>query len=181
MAFVYQNLETPQNTGSGVGEFVYLCPVNDIADIKCPEAPFAAAGDEVKVKTAHQLKVGKKFIKVRLAPDKNSYKADTQGDKGFQKFAHTYTIFVPGSYADVHEFAKNVINTPLIAIGPDGDCESGIHYQLGCDCVAAYLTMNFDTGTTADGVKGYTGTITYSSKSVLIYVPDPEDLLTAGV
>lgn len=181
MAYSYQNLDAYQNTGSGIAEVLYLAPVADIETIQCPAAPFAAPGDEVKVKTAHVMKSTKKFIKALLAPEKNQYNANTIGDKGFQKFSHEVAVFFPGSYAEVHEFAKNIINTPLIAIIPDADCDSNLHYQLGCDCLFAYLTMNFSTGTTIDGVKGYTGTITYQSKSVLIYVPDPEDLLTPAV
>ncbi|HYC29547.1 MAG TPA: hypothetical protein VEB42_12030 [Chitinophagaceae bacterium] len=169
MAYVYNHLKTPKNTGSGVADFVLLAPVADFDEIKCPEAPFAAPGDEVTIKVPHVFKAGKGFIRILLAPEKNQYGAATIGDKGFQKFDHTYDIFVPGSYAEVHEFAKNIINTPLIALGKDAECAADIWYQLGCDCVYAYLTMDFTTGTTREGVKGYAGKITYQSSSVLLY------------
>lgn len=171
MAYTYKNLKTPQNTSSGVSDYVLLAPVADFEDdgIKCPAAPFTNPGDEVTIKVDHVFKAGKGFVKYALAPEKNQLDAKTIGDKGFQKFDQELKIFIPGSYVELHEAMKNWINTPLIALSKDSNCAADMHYQLGCDCVYAYLTVDFSTGTTKDGVKGYTGTVSYPGESILIY------------
>jgi hypothetical protein len=171
MAYVYGHLKTPKNTGSGVADFILFAPIVDFEDdgIKCPEAPFSAKGDEVTVKVPHVFKTGKGFVRILLAPEKNQLNGKTFGDLGFQKFGFEYDIFIPGSYAEVHEFAKNILNTPLIALGKDSECSADMWYQLGCDCVYAYMSLDFSTGTTKDGVKGYSGKITYNSSSMLLY------------
>lgn len=171
MAFVYKSLPTWQNSTSGIADYVLLAPVSffDVDGIKCPEAPFTNPGDEVKILTAHTFLSGKGFIRVALAPEKNQLNAKTIGDKGFQKLDFELDIFVPGSYADVHELIKNLINTPLIAIVKDSNCGADILYQLGCDCVYAYASFDFSTGTNNQGVKGYNGKITYQNGYIQQY------------
>lgn len=170
MAYAYKNLKQPKNTQSGISDYVLIAPVYDFEEggIKCPAAPFAAPGDEVKVKTAHVFKTDRGFAKFILAPEKNELNAKTIGDKGFNKLDQELTVFFPGSYAEVHEAIKNLLNTPLIALSKDADCGADLHYQLGCDCVYAYLTADFSTGTTVNGVKGYLGKITYAG-GILLY------------
>ncbi len=176
MAYAFKNLKTFKNTQSGISDYVLIAPVYDFEDngIKCPVAPFTNPGDEVRIKTAHVFKEDKGFIKFALAPEKNQLDAKTIGDTGFQKLDFECKVFIPGSYAEVHEAVKNLINQPLIAMVKDSDCAAGIHYQLGCDCVYAYFKADFSTGTTKDGVKGYSGTITYQNGYVQLYTLTPE-------
>ena len=178
MSYVYTNLLTPANTGSGVADFLLLAPVYDFADngIKCPVAPFAAPGDEVKIKDPHVFNAGRGFAKYALAPQKNSLSAKTIGDLGFQKLDFEYKFFVAGSKAEVHEAVKNLLNTPIIAMVRDSECAANIWYQLGCDCVYAYVKFDFTTGTTNNGNKGYEGTLTYQNGYVQMYthVDGPE-------
>ena len=61
-----------------------------------------------------------------------------------------------------------MLNKPLIALSKDADCAADLYYQLGCDCVFAYLTADFSTGTTKDGVKGYSAKISYAG-GILLY------------
>lgn len=169
--YTFLNLTDPQNIGSGISDVLYFAPMRDFEanGIKCPEAPFTNPGDQVKITTAHVFKAGKAFAKLQLAPEKNLFTSKTVGDKGFNKFEHEVDVFMAGSYAEVHEFAKNALNVPMIGIVKDANCESELYYQFGCDCLGAYLTFDFNTGTTKDGNKGYNGKLTYSSSSVLIY------------
>ena len=171
MAYVYANLKAPQNTGSGVADSVWLAPVSDFVEggIKCPEPPYTAAGDEVVIKENHELKPTKKFVNFLLAPQKNQLSLSTIGDLGFQKFDFELKIFMAGSYAEVHEAVKNILNTPLIVLIKDSNCAANMYYQLGCDCNYAWASFTFTTGTTIDGIKGYEGTIKYQNGSVLIY------------
>lgn len=171
MAYAYKNLVTPKNVASGIADFIYLAPVVDFAadGIKCPEAPFTNPGDEVTVATDHEFLATKGFVKVLLAPEKNQLTGKTIGDKGFAKLDVELDVFFPGSYPVVHEFVKNVINTPLIVLVKDSECSEEMYYQLGCDCIYAYMSVDFSTGTTKDGNKGYNGKITYQTSSILIY------------
>lgn len=171
MAYAYANLLTAENTGPGVGEVVYLAPVShfDVDGIKAPAAPFSAPGDEVTIKTDHVFLTGKKFAKVQLAPDTNSLSASSVGDKGFKKLAVEVTCVVPGSYAEVHEAVKNWMNTPLVVLVPDAECASDLYYQLGSKCIGAWIEPTFNTGTTADGRKGYEIKITYSGGYIQNY------------
>ncbi len=173
MAYAYANLLSPQNTGSGIADFVLLAPAADFAPdgIKCPAAPFTNPGDEVTVFAAHEFLPGKGFVKYALAPEKNSYDAKTIGDKGFNKFDMESTIFIPGSYAEVHEAIKNWMNQPLIALEKDSNCGANFYYQLGCDCTFAYMSPEFTTGTTKDGVKGYSVKLTWQNDYVQIHKP----------
>ncbi len=171
MAYAYKNLKAPINTGSGVADYVLLAPVSWFEEdgINCPVAPFTLPGDEVTVKVPHTFLAGKAFVKYALAPEKNQLDAKTIGDKGFQKLDQELKIFVPGSYAELHEAMKNWMNTPLIALTKDSNCSADMFYMLGCDCVFAYMSIDFSTGTTKDGVKGYTATVSYLGGSILLY------------
>ena len=171
MSYPYANLTAPKNVASGVADYILLAPVDDFeADgIKCPEAPFAAPGDEVKVKTPHVFKAGRGFVKFAASPQKNQLTAKTVGDLGSQKFELEAKFFVPGSYAEVHEAMKNLLNAPLIVMVKDSNCDANMHYQLGCDCVYAYMKSDFGTGTTKDGTKGYDVTVSYSNGYVQLY------------
>lgn len=171
MAYTFANLKSPQNVESGIADYVLIAPVSDFEDdgIKCPVAPFTNPGDEVKVKTAHVFKEDKAFAKYILAPEKNELSATTIGDLGFQKLNLELKVFIPGSYAEVHEAVKNIINTPLIVLAKDSNCPANMYYQLGCDCTYAWAKFDFTTGTTVSGVKGYSGTITYQQGYIQLY------------
>lgn len=168
---VLQNLREPQNTGSGVADYVYLAPVAWFEDhgIKCPKAPFNDPGDEVVIKEAHVFKDGKAFVRVDLAPENNQLNAPSIGDLMFQKFDQSLEIFIPGSYAVVHEFAKRILNKPLVVLQKDSNCPANMWYQLGCDCVYAWIKMDFTTGTTKEGKKGYKGTVSYTNGYIQLY------------
>jgi len=177
MAYAYANLMNPVNTGSGVAEYLLLAPVTAFTDdgIKCPEAPFTNPGDEVTVREAHEFLQNEGFIKVQLAPEKNQLNAATIGDRGFSKLDMTLDVFIPGSYAAAHEAVKNWLNKPLIALIKDAECKAEMYYQLGCDCASAWLSVDFSTGTTKEGVKGYAGKLTYQNGYIQVYMgPAPK-------
>jgi len=167
----FTNLLQPVNTTSGVSEYILVAPVYDfdVDGIKCPEAPFTVKGDQVKVKVPHVFLATKSFVKIICAPEKNQLNAKTIGDTGFNKFDFEYDFFVAGSYAELHEQMSNFLNTPLIVMAKDSNCSANLFYQLGCDCVFAYMKLDFSTGTTKDGVKGYSGKVTYQNGAILLY------------
>lgn len=179
MAYAYKNLIEPQNVQSGVAEYVLLSPVSwfEQNGIMCPVLPFTNPGDEITIYEPHVFKAGKGFIKFQLAPQKNSLGYNTSGDIGSLKQNAELKIFIPGSYIVAHEAIKNLINTPLIALIKDGDCNAGLFYQLGCDCQKAWLSASFNTGTTKDGVKGYEATLTYDGGPLFYQVASGPVLL----
>lgn len=183
MSYVYRNLTTPQNQGSGVADYLLIAPVSDFTDngIKCPEAPFSAPGDEIKIKSPHVFKPGRAFAKWFLATEKNKIDGATLGDKGFQKLDLTLEAMLPGSYAEQHEAVKNIINVPLIVLIKDSNCAANLWYQLGCDCVYAWATTSFTTGTTREGNKGYMIQLNYLGGYVQLYdVPGGPEVLSEG-
>lgn len=169
--YAYQNLKSPQNISSGVADKIFVAPKAWIDDLKVPTAPFTNPGDEITTVDTHIFAAGKGFAEFQLAPQKNSLAIKPKGDLGLNGQTVEVKIFLPGSYAEAHEQVKNLMNTPLIAILPDSNCGANLNYQLGCDCMGAYLVADFTTGTTKDGVKGYEATITYDD-GITIYEGD---------
>lgn len=182
MSYAYTNLKNPINTGSGIADHMLVAPVRDFVDggIKCPVAPFDGQplGESVQILEAHEFIAGRGFAKIQLAPEKNQITGKTIGDLGFQKMDFEVKVFVPGSYAAAHEMVANMINVPLITLHKDANCPANMWYQFGCDCTGAYMSFDFSTGTTKDGVKGYEGTVKWQNGYVQLYahVDGPEFL-----
>ena len=170
MSYTYGHLTNPTNTQSGIGEMALIAPVSWFAanGIKSPGTG-TDPGDEVVILEDHVFLANKGFVKYMLAPEKNSYTAETSGAKMFAKFQNTVNIFIPGSYDEVHEALKHLKDEPLIVLVRDSDCGANLWYQVGNSCVYAWLQASLATGTTAEGEKGYTVTITNHAKSVILY------------
>jgi hypothetical protein len=176
MSYSFQNLTTPKNVASGIAELVLLAPKGWITTLAAPTAPFTNAGDEITITGDHVFIATKGFAKHQLAPQKNSLEIKTRGDIGMNGQHQEAKLFLPGSYAEVHEQMKNLLNTPLVALVKDSSCGADMYYQLGCDCTSAWMTCDFTTGTTKDGVKGYMATIIYDDgpliyKGAITYLP----------
>lgn len=169
MAYAYAHLNDPRHTGSGIAPHVLIAPISWLTAIAKP-IPSSTPGSEVTIATAHTFKAGGYgWLRYLLSPEKNSYTAEAIGDKGHQKFNHSAKIFIPGSYDEVHEQLKLLKNVPLLALVKDADCDAALYYQLGNGCMSAWLTTQFMTGTTVEGVKGYETEITFQSEFVQLY------------
>lgn len=173
MADAYRNLTAPENTESGIADHALIAPFEAFADngIKSPTAPFESPGDSVTIKTAHEFADATNggFAKFNLAPEKNQYEAAPAGDKGFVKLTHTVTIFVPGSYASLHELMAMLLNKPHIVLVKDSNCAADMYYQIGNACNGAYASPNFKTSTSAEGVKGYEVAFEAKGGPVMLY------------
>ena len=185
---MFSNLTSPQNIKPGISTIVYVAPLAWFTSVAQPEPPFDAPGEEVLITGNHTFKSGKGFLRFLLAPQKNKLDAKMQGELGLNSFAETAEIFLPGSYAVAFETVKNLLNIPLIALIKDCDCPDEWHYNLGCDCVSCWLTADFSTGTTKDGVKGFAAVLHTTGSAVLFYngaitllpAEDPETLYING-
>ncbi len=174
------NLKKPRNTNSGVADKVLIALVEWFAEggIKSP-GPYVNFGDAVVINEDHEFLPGKGFIECSLAPEKNFYNAKSSGEIGFQKFENNLTVVIPGSYDQEHDTIKELLNKPVIALIQDSTCFAGFFYQVGSECVYAYISPSFSTGTTKEGQKAYTVEILNRAKSVLLYkggtpaTPDP--------
>jgi len=168
-----QHYTTPSNTSSGISDFILLADQAAFAEngIKCPEAPFATAKDSITIKEPHEFLEGEGFIRVNLAPDKNKIAFATIGDKGFKKSDITLTAVIPGLYPEVMAFMEHIKNRPLIILAKDSTCSANQWYQLGCDCLGAYANPTGDTGTTAEGQKGYVVEFNVKPDTALLYEP----------
>lgn len=176
----YTNLTKPRNTKSGIAESAWLAFMEDLATIQCPPAT-GTKEDRYTIKTAHVFKdVANKFMKFKLLPGKNNLGMQSAGDTGSQRLTSTAVIFIPGSYIEAHASVCDMINQPLLVLIKDAECAANQYYQLGCDCQGAYLSVNFTTGTTVDGVKGYEGTITYSDNFYYYAVEGGPETLADG-
>ncbi len=164
----YINLKSPQNTGSGVADSFLWAPIEDFTNIACWTAPVSASpGSDAIITDDHTFSAGKGFREFVCAPFKNHLDAATIGEVGSQKLDETLEVILAGSYPEQHEFIKNAMNKPGIVLVKDGNCSADMWYQIGCDCIYAWMTTEFKTGTLKDGQKGYI--VKFSSPSEAIY------------
>lgn len=174
MSYSYQSLTTPKNTGSGVSDFFYFAPVSIFTLIASPTltAPpgVPVPGEEVTITADHTFGVGDGFVKMLCAPFMNQFSATAVGDPGSKKLSPKFEVFMTGSYAELHEFAKNALNQPAIILSKDANCDANMYYQIGSSCVYAWLTdINWSSGQTRDGKKGYAFTWETAASSILLY------------
>lgn len=161
----FQNLLDPKNIQSGIGEKIWLAPVSWFAEggVKTPN------DGGVMIDEDYEFQIGFGFVEIQLAPRKNKYSAKSIGELGLNKLTLELEVFIPGSYAQLHEQANALMNVPLIVLCYDGACDVDFYYAIGCDGVAGYITFDFSTGVTNDGVKGYSGKVVTDKNSVWLY------------
>lgn len=172
--YSFINLKQPKNTTAGIADFILVAPYLDFVEggIKCPSAPFVNPGDEIKIMEAHEFEPDRAFAKLVCAPRLNQITAAATGDLGFKKLDVVLDCFVAGSYAEVHEAVKNYLNVPLIVLAKDASCgmETDIWYQIGCDCLQAYLDPSWASGlSSGEGRKGYNLKFSAPSESIRLY------------
>lgn len=167
----FKNLLQPQNRESGVAQKLFVAPVSFFEEggIMAPSPPYLYDGAEVVIEDSHIFLAGKGFLEIALAPEKNNLDMKMIGDTGFTKFDQVIKAIIPGSYAIQHELMKNLLNQQLIVIIKDSNCPANLYYQLGTSCVPAYMSTDFTTGTTREGLKGYNASFNSSLGYLQIY------------
>lgn len=169
----FHNQREYENAQPGLAEYALIAPKSFFAPggLKFPVAPFNAPGDEITIKEPHVFKDGLGFLYFVAAPDKNELNTTTVGDKGFRKANTEAKYIFPGSTPAQHEQLRKLLNVPLIAISKDGQCSADMHYQLGNDCTAAYITTDFKSGTSEGGIKGFEVTLTFADAPLFYAAP----------
>lgn len=176
-----KNQRSWSNSESGIAAHALIAPLSFFVPgtgLKNPVAPFAAAGDGITIKVAHEFNANKGFIFFALAPQKNSLTAPISGDLGFYSQNVEATIFIPGSNPAIHETYQSLVNVPLIVLVKDTKiCSAKQYIQMGTECEPAFLGGSFDTGTTKDGVKGFNVKVNYDGPIQYYIVTDGPELL----
>lgn len=175
------NLVNPKNVASGIGQVLFLAPVSYFTTLQKPEPPFLYPGASVTIFDDHIFLPNKNFLQFVLAPDKNDFTAKTYGDLGSQQLDQTIKCILPGSYAEQHELVKNLLNEPIIALVKDANCPANLYYQLGNSCNPAYFSADFTTGTTKDGMKGYSCTVNALATPINLYAGIIQLDVAAGI
>lgn len=167
----YQHLRSPKNSGTGLADRFLVAPVDAFTTISCPTPNLVTPvpGDKVTITVDHVFAATKGFIEILTSPNTNKFDGKTIGEIGSQKLDLTAEFFIPGSYDILHETVLNLQNTPCIVLAQDADCDAALWYQLGCDCLYAWLSFEWGTSDQKSGRKGYKVTVNYTNKSVLIY------------
>jgi hypothetical protein len=170
-AYDLVNLNKRTNVAPGIATYALIAKKSDFATLPGIAVPTddTALADTVKIKTAHTFKAGKAWSKWSLAKDKNELSSTGDGDAGFRQFKQTATLFVPGSYAEVHAVMAMLLNEELIVEVKDINCSASMFYQLGNECNGASINPAFKSGNSAGGVKGYEVTVEYSGPCIQIY------------
>jgi len=175
MAYNYDDLLEPQNSGSGVADQFLFAPISAFAasGIKGPTLTASPGtpvpGEETTITDAHTFVTGEGFIRVLCSPFKNNLTAAAIGETGSMKLNPKLEVVVPGSYAVQHEFFKNGMNIPGIILIKDSLCEANMYYQIGTSCVYGWMTaVEFTTGSNKDGQKAYK--VTFESTAAGIYI-----------
>ncbi len=118
------------------------------------------------------------YVKYELLPQKNKLGGKNRGDLGANGKNWELEFIIAGSGAALMEQMEAVLNTPHLVLAPDANCDAGFFYQLGCDCLSAWVTSDFETGTTKDGMKGYVCKATFDGKA-RIYKVNADPVLLA--
>lgn len=158
---IRQSLLRARNTRSGIAETLYLARQVDMTKIAEPDP------GSNEILENHEFAPMKGFFKIALAPGKNSFTMQSQGENASTTLKQQLTFFVAGSYDSVHATFCDLVNQPVIALIKDG-CDGSL-FQLGDDCVSANMTIDFTSGTTVDGQKGYNVTILWVNDRPVFY------------
>lgn len=160
-----QNITSGSNTSSGLCETVYISLKEFFIDggIK-PATP-------IKIEQHHQFAKGLYgFIECALMPQKNHLTVKPVADLLSNRFEFDLEVVLPGAYAELLHFSKQLLNKPLIVLVKDY-CNTGVTYQIGTATSPAYLQSSFKTGTEKDGFKGLIFNIKTTGCSVQLYQP----------
>lgn len=104
------------------------------------------------------------FRQVYNLPKSQSASSSTVGEAGGLSSNFMHTLFIPGDKATINAALKTYLNQPLIVLAQDGE-EGGPVWMYGTLQNPAYIdAKSFESGTLADGKKGYTVNIFAKNK-----------------
>lgn len=156
---------TPGYTESGVADKIFIASVSDFTTIETVDA------SGVEIPNSHAFKVGFGFVEVPCAVTKNSLGLKSVGEPGSIKGIKKLETVFTGSKSELHQLINQVKNDQLIILVPDVHCATPQFYQLGSNCVAAYLSeYEFTSGTTKEGMKGYKVTFEFPANAMQLYL-----------
>jgi hypothetical protein len=151
--------------GGGTGATATAILVNGVVDSILITANGSGYSTAPTVSIAAPPASAYGFAKFDLLPQKNKLGAKTVGDLGSNKQNWELEFVMGGISAALMEQVEAIMNVPHVILVPDANCDADFYYQLGCDCTSAWVTSDFETGTTKDGTKGYVCKAMYDGKA----------------
>lgn len=154
MAKMHVKSTTIANTTPGYSIKAFIGLHAEMATIPAATAGVVSTDITFEVDTP-----AKGFMQVYNAPKRQSASSSTTGEAGMTSENYAHQLFVPGDVATVREFIKTIENQPLIVLVQDGT-QGGPVRMYGTEQNPAYVDSKaFESGTLADGTKGYVITI----------------------
>lgn len=137
---------TQTGTKAGYKPKLYFMRVADVETWQRPTVPGVAAGDTVKITTAHVLADGKTLHAWDLKQYSPKITSDAIGDPGAQSLIHTLVCTVTGDNPATLEMVNMMLNDDLVFFVKDADCiGNGVYSQLGDDCNPGVVSPKFDS------------------------------------
>lgn len=143
------------NKEGGYKNKVYFAPVSSFTSIKTPIAVPVAAGDKVKIITAHTFGASDGFISYECKKHAVTHTSETTGDDGSKSLIHKFSFEMLGDSASTLEQMRDFLNDDLIVLLKDQDCGATEHIQFGDGCLTPDFNISFDGKTTKEGLKVY--------------------------
>lgn len=134
---------------TGIQDHFYFAPADWFRVIANPNAEGVITG-------THKFKeLSQNFIRVDTAKHQNTFTATSIGDVGSMSLDQLGEFIVEGNYNKLHATISLLLNTPLIVLIPNIECD-GKYIQVGGSCNSAYMTVTeYTSGTLKEGQKAY--------------------------
>lgn len=107
------------------------------------------------IATDHEFTTPNGFLELYSLPNKNEGTMETNGDRGALNTIYSQKFFVPGDSPTMEQTLLTLLNDDVICLVVDP--LAGKVRQIGDDKIPAnFVKQSFQSGTTHDGMKGYT-------------------------
>lgn len=137
----------------GFSVTAYLCPIDAFDTIKGFKTT-TAPGDKVTIDGDHVWKATKGVVKVKTTLATLKAMLESVGERGGKSHKGSLEFFRPGTTKADAEFQRQAPNDEFIMFVKDPN--SGAYLQCGTEDLPLEITGSYDSGTVADGRKGFT-------------------------
>ena len=128
----------------GTREHCYFIRREDI--VTWPKKGNATLADVVTMKEDFVLASDKKWNKISLVPDANSFKCESQGNWGSKTFNNQVTVVHPGTKEEAAGLCKELNNDDVVFLVPQRD---GKYRLFGSEAFQASITLRQESGAAA--------------------------------
>jgi hypothetical protein len=169
----YKNITkstNPRAYSGGYKNVFLFAPRADFLAISKPPDVAAEIGDTLTVAGAHTFTDPKGFFSFDCQTNSVTLKGETVGDEGSQEISWATEFVIFGDDASTQEMIERQLNDDVICLLKEAAClEDDSYVQLGDECVSPVFKVAFDSGSTKEGKKKYTVTVTCKRKFFYAY------------